>query len=86
MLILRTFVLNQTETTQAPPKKGSSDFEDSHPFKRPAGFYGSITRDFKLFHYFTFETSFLQNAKSFLKNWSVIFWFKSTLIENTTFL
>ena len=67
MLIFTAFVLNRTETTQPPPKKGSSDFENSHPFKRPAGFYGSVTRDFKLFHYFTFETSFLQNANSFSK-------------------
>ena len=47
--------------------KSNKDFQNSPPFERSACFYVTISENFKRFHYFNFETDFLENRNLFQK-------------------
>ena len=76
MLILRAFVLKGTETTRLLQKKVLVILKIAIRLRDRQAFMVQSLEILNFFHYFTFETSFLQNANSFLENRSFIFWFK----------
>ena len=64
---LRGFIYKPTEQAKVLLKKGTSDFQKSHPFKTSACFYVTITGNFERFQYFNFETDFLEKENLFQK-------------------
>ena len=46
----------------------------AHAYERVRNFLKlAVTGDFERFHYFIFETIYLENGNTFLKNWSIVF-------------
>ena len=66
-LFLRDFIFKSTERASVLLKNGTRDFQNSHPFKRSACFYVTISEYFERFQYFNFETDFLENENFFQK-------------------
>ena len=64
---LRGFIFKSTERAQVLLKNGTRDFQNSPPFERSACFYVTISKSFKRFQYFNFETNFLENENLFQK-------------------
>ena len=65
-------------------KQRTRDFQNSSLFERSACFYVTITKHFKRFQYFDFETDFLEN-KTFFKKLEFRFLVESSKIENALF-
>ena len=66
MLILRAFVLKRTETTRLLQKNVLVILKIAIRLRDRQAFMVQSLEILNFFHYFTFETSFLQNANSFL--------------------
>ena len=49
------------------PVEGTRDFQNSPPLERSACFHVTISKNFQHFHYFKFETDFLENENFFQK-------------------
>ena len=64
-LTLGGLILRKTERAEV--LNGTRDFQNSLPFERSACFYVTISENFKRFHYFNFETDFLENENLFQK-------------------
>ena len=60
-------MLKPSEAAEVPLENGTSDFQNSLPFKISACFYMTITREFERFQYFNFKTNFLKNENLFQK-------------------
>ena len=65
-------------------KNSTRDFQNSPPFDRSVNFYETVNGNFERFHYFNFETDFLE-MKTFFKKLEYLSLVESTKIENASF-
>ena len=64
-LFLRVFIFKPTERAKVLLKNGTRDFQNCTEFQRSACFYVAISKSFKGFQYFNFETNFVENENFF---------------------
>ena len=77
------FHFQATERAQVILKNGTRNFQNSPSFERSACFYVTISENFEHFHYFNFETDFLEN-ENFFKKLQYRFLVERTKIEKAS--
>ena len=74
-----------TEKAKILLKSGTRDFQNSPPFERSACIYVEISRNFKRFQCFNFETDFMENENLFEKTWSTPFYLEALRLKTYHF-